>query len=706
MVRSDSTQLIPIKLGKESKGLTVSTDEVGGKGQALFILSKNFNVPRGVILTTRIFDEYLEQNGLSKILDKQTKTMDKITDLKTALSKSAIPEITLKSLERKLEESGMIGHNLVVRSSATAEDSEKASFAGRFRTVINVTGIEQVANAIKEVYSSTYSPEVISYCKETGTPIHKVKMAVVIQELIVGSYSGVMFTRNPVNFADKTIIEAIAGLNEGMVSGRITPSKFVFDNKSRKMETSEYVTQKKIFVPHADGGTSISDINPSSVRSLPKPILYKLAGMGLEIEKTFGLPQDIEWTVKDGTIYILQSRSITTGRKHTTAQAIISNSGKALMGYPASAGIAAGEVKKIKNPGELIPKGVVLVLDVLDTEYSTESVKWVKAIVTQDGGVLSHAAIVARELGIPCVVGIEGIMGKVKDGNKVVVDGTNGAVYLGGASSGISAKRSLDYSYLYDFDKTLKLAKKDIYYEEFDDRLIYYSYDELDKNEIRNLFGKAYGEGKEIKIGGAPKNSICHLYYEYKKNKVLNSLTESAIDSARSCNPERVEKISRVLLKEAAESMVQYDKISGERKEDYLKRLSKLIYAEWCYTLVNELICEGYGITSLDGKLKPILSPMGKDITDFLEMVDSKGHMDLKRLSQRQRTTFNSAVKYYNKLKEWRLESYPKFKSLKATGPEFYDKLEKTMSKLSNDGKSRSKIRKEAIQYINNPIKL
>jgi phosphohistidine swiveling domain-containing protein len=698
---SYSRSFISIKNDYKSKELLVNTDEIGGKSSSLLILSERFNVPSGIILTTGTFDEYLEQNGLLKILEKNQKGKSKLKDLNKALSNSAIPEITLKSLERRLDELGMIGHPLIVRSSATAEDSETASFAGRFRTVINVNGIEQVAKAIKEVYDSAYSPEVISYCHEVGIPLKKIKMAVVIQKLIIGSYSGVMFTRDPVNLADKTIIEAISGLNEGMVSGKITPSRFVFDNKDHRIESSDYVLQNKIFVPDANCGTRISDLNSGSVRRLPKAILYKLAEMGLEIEKTFGLPQDIEWTVKDGKIYILQSRSITTGRKNTATNAVTSNSGTALIGYPASAGMASGKIKKISGPGENIPKGIVLALDVLDTDYSTESVKGVKAIVTQDGGVLSHAAIVARELGIPCVVGVEGIMEKVKDGNKVVVDGTNGVVYMNSISSGISTERRIDYSYLYDFDRMLKLGKKDIYYEEFDDRVIYYSYPELGKNDLKKLFGKAYREGKDIKRGGAPKNYICHRYYEYKQNMILNRLTESAIGAARSCKPELIEKVSKNLLKEATKCMSQYDKIPGEGRKAYLERLSKLLHAEWCYTLVNELICEGYGITSLQRKLNPILSPMGKDISYFLDAVDSNGNIYVKGLSAGQREALNDAVKYYRKLKEWRLGSYPKFRSVGATGSDFEDKFKKTISKLSKDGQSRDRIMEEATRYIN-----
>jgi phosphohistidine swiveling domain-containing protein len=704
MDRSNKRHFIKIETSKTSRGTSADVDDVGGKGRSLLILSEKFNIPRGIILTTHLFDDYLEYNRISKILSRDKMGESELKELNRVISDSVIPEMTLKSLERELYESEITGHRLVVRSSATVEDSEKASFAGRFKTVINVIGMEQAAKAIKEVYDSTYGPEAVSYCKKAGIPLNKLKMAVVIQELIVGSYSGVMFTRDPVNFADKTIIEAISGLNEGMVSGKITPSKFVFDNKSHRLETSINVPQKRIFVPGDKGGTCILDTNPGSWKGLSKPILSKLARMALSIEETFGLPQDIEWTIKGKIIYILQSRSITTGRGRNLPRTVIRNAGRMLSGYPASAGSTFGEIKRIGGPGEPIPKGIVLVIDVLDTEYSTESVNGVKAIITQDGGVLSHAAIVARELGIPCVVGIEGIMEKVSDGDKVVVDGTNGVVYLDGVSSGIRAKRGLDYSYLYDFDRMSKLPKRDIYYEEFDDRVIYYSYSKLDRNELKRIFGRAYREGKEVKMGGAPKNYIFRRYLAYKHNKVLNGLTESAIEVARSCNPEHVERVSENLLEAAAECMIRYDKISGERRGDYLERLSKLMYAEWCYTLVNELICEGYGITSLQKKFEQILGPKGQDITYLLERIDSKEGINTNGLSPKQRDALNDAVKYYRELKRLRLESYPKFKSVNAAGAEFNDKVEKVMLKLLKNGKNRDRVKEEAMYYIDSYI--
>ena len=676
-------------------------DILGGKAHSLLKLSSKFNVPKGFVITTLAFDEFLRSNGIAEIVKSDKATHLDFHLIRSKFENSKLSESLLNSIEKRLDENGLSEAPLVVRSSATIEDSSKASFAGRFKTVINVKGIHDIEAAVKDVYASTFTKDVLSYCENTGKKIENVKMAVIIQELIIGDASGVMFTRDPNTFDEKTLIEAVVGLNEGLVSGKVTPSKFTYDNKMHVIESSEYARQ-----PHAitvkKNGTRISQ-NDKDIRNfLGEKTLEEIGALGQEIEKVFGTPQDIEWTVSNGKIYVLQSRPITTRRSFYTQRVQISNATDVFKGYAASRGVAKGKVALVNEPNETIPTGAILVAEVLDTDYSIETIKGAKAIITEDGGILSHAAILARELGIPCVVGLQNIMKKLKNGEYVVVDGSNGVVYKSKTLPAVlNTGSTLDYSFIYDFSKMSKLGGTEVYYEQFDHMVIYYAGKEMNSIELqRNLMDK-FGNDQIIR-GSMPKYFIYKQYLLNNRDPEMNKLSLQAVKAAKSFSAAKIDAVANMLLTTAKQHIEKNtglpDKETAAAKKIMLLNLMR---AGWCYTLLNELICEGYAITTMDKKLRSVFRNNESAVLDFTSAIDSGEEFNYEKLNPIEKAELKNAREFYTTVKKWRLDSYPMFEAIGATGDVYQSKVRELIASLATPGKDSNEIKAEAIAFSN-----
>ena len=331
---------------------------------------------------------------------------------------------------------------VAVRSSATAEDLPGASFAGQQDTFLNVTG-QTLLQKVQQCWSSLFTPRAIFYRKEKGFAHDEVLISVAVQEMIDSKASGVMFTLEPVRGDRNTIvINAAWGLGEAVVSGQITPDEYVVEKGTfRILDRKVFKKQKQIVYDQA-GGTTWAPVpeNMQNVQALTDAAIARLAQYGVQIENHYGLAQDIEWAVdKDDRMFILQARPETVHQAGVKEEKKREERGPMeqeilVRGLGVSPGQGSGEAKVIVNVKEIgsFHDSQVLVTEMTTPDWVT-AMKMASAIVTNLGGKTCHAAIVSRELGIPCVVGTENATKVLKGGETVTVDGQRGLVFKGAA---------------------------------------------------------------------------------------------------------------------------------------------------------------------------------------------------------------------------------------------------------------------------------
>lgn len=432
---------------------------VGGKGANLGEMTQaNFPVPPGFVVTSHAYFDYIEKTGLRpkilKIIDsinvEDTDSLEKKTAevremiLKTAMSEELKVEI-LKAYKKLSEEklawlSTSEPGCVAVRSSATAEDLPEASFAGQQDTYLNVMGNEELINKVRKCWASLFTARATYYRKEQGFPTEKVGIAVVVQKMITSESSGVMFTSDPTGDKSKIIIEGGFGLGEAIVSGTITPDNYIVDRATMKLVGKKINTQELKII--RQGNTTIKmpmEKEEARKQKLADDLIIELAHIGANIENHYKAPQDIEWALEKGKMYIVQSRAITTlaltdkVKEHQGMEG--SGEGKLkilIKGLPASPAIGHGLVKVIPTAKDIVKAqpGDVIVTVMTNPDW-VPVMKKASAIITDAGGVTCHAAIVSRELGIPCVVGSGNATKILKDNMTVTVDGFSGNVYEG-----------------------------------------------------------------------------------------------------------------------------------------------------------------------------------------------------------------------------------------------------------------------------------
>lgn len=450
----------------------VTKDDIaiaGGKGANLGELYRSgIPVPNGFIITSNAYFEAVREAGaIDRIrgilfnLDPENPTLldSKATQCQQEILNLKLPkklETEIASFYKQLSKGKRI--YVAVRSSATAEDLPGASFAGQQATFLNISGVEELKGAILSCWASLFNARAIFYREEKKFDHFKVGIAVPVQKMIESEVSGIMFTVDPITSnKNRLVIEAIFGLGEMIVSGQTTPDHYEYDKKTEEITQKTVVAQKEMMVKGANDNKIIPVSRPyQKVQKLPDDKIIELAKIGEAIENHYYFPQDLEWAYEQNTLYIVQSRPITTLKEKEDLEKISIDgidSGKKpiVIGAPASPAIASGPVVIIKSPKELdkVKKGDVLVAEMTNPDY-VPAMRRAAAIVTDKGGRTSHAAIVSRELGIACVVGTENATKKLKNGMLVTVNGAKGFVYLGQSIKGgkdieadISRKRIL-----------------------------------------------------------------------------------------------------------------------------------------------------------------------------------------------------------------------------------------------------------------------
>ncbi|MCJ7425934.1 MAG: phosphoenolpyruvate synthase [Dehalococcoidales bacterium] len=418
---------------------------VGGKGANLGEMTRaGLPVPQGFIVTASAYFDFLEKSTVKDKIASWLKSLDTSNSKRLQQVASVIKKLILDSpmppeLAEKREKAynDMGGGLVAVRSSATAEDLPEASFAGQQRTFLNVHGEKQVVIAVQECWASLFEPRAIFYRHHQGFDHFKVGIAVPVQKMVQSHTSGVMFTLEPVTSAsDRIVIEAVFGLGEAIVSGEITPDLYIVSKEKLKILKRKTVNQEVQLVKNPDAKARETNIwapLPASVQSKPKlseSEITKLAELGKQIEDHYQFPQDIEWAKEDSKIFILQTRPVTTIREKTEVEPEIANP-VLLSGEKASPGIASGPARIVRaSQIDKVKTGDVLVAEMTTPDF-VPAMKRAVAIVTNRGGRTAHAAIVSRELGIPCVVGTEKATTTLKNGQVITVDGSHGKIYDG-----------------------------------------------------------------------------------------------------------------------------------------------------------------------------------------------------------------------------------------------------------------------------------
>ncbi len=449
-----------LKEGRKMKRITsiadLSKNDIpiaGGKAANLGeLVSAGFNVPPGFVLTTLAYDDFISANNLVPMIDEVLAAVDVNSEsslqgasiaIRKAFEEAVIPtdltQEVLKEYGRMFK--GKKACLVAVRSSATAEDLPTASFAGQQDTYLNVPNAEDLMDKVKKCWSSLFTPRAISYRVTKNFEHSAVKLAVVVQKMVNSDISGIMFTVDPNSEMPHIIIEAGYGLGEAIVSGKVTPDTYVVEKFHNKIINKRIAKQTWKFVRGKVGDTVKEDVTPElvSAQKLTDDQIFIVADIGKNIESHYDRPMDIEWCIEDGTVYVVQARPVTAlssngekvGKQDNMAAEIKSD--KILVkGLAASPGTASGRVRHVADEMnlEVIKKGDIMVTK-MTTPDMVPAMTRAAAIVTEEGGMTCHAAIVARELGIPCVVGASDSISILKEGMLVTVEGRTGVVYEG-----------------------------------------------------------------------------------------------------------------------------------------------------------------------------------------------------------------------------------------------------------------------------------
>jgi pyruvate,water dikinase len=425
------------------------TDLVGGKGANLGELTSfGIPVPPGFVITAEAFEAFLERSGLRREILDQVEALDvddtealtrAAAELQRKVQDAPLPEelaravaSAYRELSRRCEAEQPF---TAVRSSATAEDMPGTSFAGMNETFLNVRGDEDLLDAARRCWMSLYGARVLFYRRKQGIAEEKMAIAVVVQAMIDSEAAGVMFTVNPANGDRRVlVIEGAFGLGDTVVSGSVSP-----DHWEVSKDTLE-ITRERLAVKHVmafrdeSGRNQRRELSPEEARRscLPHGVVKEIARLGRSIEEHYGTPQDIEWAVVDGRVSIVQSRPVTAMGEEAGAEAEPGGGEVLVRGLGASPGSACGTARLLQSladAGRLQP-GDVLVTRKTEPDW-VPLMKKASAIVTDEGGMTAHAAIVSRELGIPCVVGTQEATRRIPDGTVVTVDAREGTVYRG-----------------------------------------------------------------------------------------------------------------------------------------------------------------------------------------------------------------------------------------------------------------------------------
>ncbi len=438
---------------------------VGGKNANLGeLLRSGIPVPPGFAVTAYAYKRFIEETGIKdkiyeilreKVPSTAAKPEDYIEaskEIRRLIESTPMPKYIEEEIRRAYRElSKRVGKDeefVAVRSSATAEDLPGASFAGQQETYLNVKGEDEVVEKVQKCWSSLFTPRAIFYREQKGFAHEKVLISVAVQKMVNSRSAGVMFTIHPVTGDEsKIVIEGHWGLGEAVVSGAVTPDEWVVDKETLEIVERRIVEKEWELVRDPETGKTVKRPIPPERRKAPsltdEEVKY-LAELAKKIEKHYGMHMDIEWAVDRDlkfpeSVFIVQARpetvwSVKKGAKKEEGKAVkVSEAKVVVKGLPASPGVAYGKAKiclTLEDAEKKMQKGDILVTTMTDPDW-VPYMKMAAAIVTDEGGMTAHAAIVSRELGIPAIVGTREATKKMQDGKDYTVDARAGIVYEG-----------------------------------------------------------------------------------------------------------------------------------------------------------------------------------------------------------------------------------------------------------------------------------
>lgn len=430
---------------------------VGGKSASLGEMTSKTKVPvpYGFALTADAYRLFLRENRLeekiantlSRLKDpNDTLTLQKVgAEIRKMITSAPVPrtleELIAESYQQLAVHEKVKNPFVAIRSSATAEDLPDASFAGQQETYLNVTGAVNVIQSVKECYSSLFTDRAIFYRIEKGFNHMDVALSAIVQMMCYSESSGVMFTMDPTNGDESLVlVEASYGLGEYVVKGSVTPDDYYVDKGTLKIIRKAIPTKTIMLERKADGGTEEKKV-PDELKDrqvITDKQVAELAKYALTIEQHYGRVMDIEWGLdkQTGKLLILQARPETVwSLKKSPIEkpaAVITEKKILVKGLPSSPGLGAGKahvILSVDNVSEF-QSGEILVTEMTTPDW-VPTMKKAKAIVTDAGGMTCHAAIVSRELGIPCITGTKTGTKIIENGQEVTVDARMGVVYQG-----------------------------------------------------------------------------------------------------------------------------------------------------------------------------------------------------------------------------------------------------------------------------------
>ena len=434
----------------------LSKDDIpiaGGKGANLGELTNaGIPVPPGFVITAGTYQKFITETGIVDQINNMLATLDinntpelqKVAeDIKQLIVTTDIPDDiqtaiieSYNKLCMDVEKDDVV---VAIRSSATAEDLPDASFAGQQDTYLNISGIDDVLTNVRMCWASLFEARAIFYRAENDFDHSKVLIAVVVQQMVNSEKAGVMFTVDPSTGEEEMLIEGAWGLGEGVVSGTVTPDTCRYDKANDEVKSYRINTKKTMFTKDPETGATVQIEVPEDLkdkRVLTDSDLEQLTQLGRRIQKHYGAPMDTEWGIENDKVYMLQARPITTldNIDLSKQEESIDDEERVIItrGLGASPGLVSGTVKIIRELDELdkILDGDILVTT-MTTPDMVPAMKRANGIVTDEGGVTCHAAIISRELGIPCVAGTGEATTVLEENSKVTIDGKKGLVYEG-----------------------------------------------------------------------------------------------------------------------------------------------------------------------------------------------------------------------------------------------------------------------------------
>ncbi len=417
---------------------TIGVDDtatVGGKGANLGEMTRaGLPVPPGFVVSAPAYLDAMHQAGVQDRLregaievaaDDPAEVAARASELRDVVRAAGMTEPLRAAIVEAYRQLGDDAR-VAVRSSATMEDTAGTSFAGMHRTFTNVEGPDALVKAVVECWASLFGERVVAYRASNGM-VDELAIAVVVQRMVDADRSGVMFSADPASGDEgRIVIEGALGLGEVVVGGIVEPDTYVVAKEGLRLLSRRVGHQSVAIRRGADG---VERTETLTAEEGTRPVLtdeqvVALGRLAIEVEHHYQTPQDMEWAIADDEIFLVQSRPITTLEP--------AGSEPILTGLGAAPGIVSGVVRilhRVEEAASLVA-GEVLVAPMTTPDW-VPAMRRAAALVTDGGGITCHAAIVSRELRVPCVVGARTATTQLRNGDLVTVDGASGHVFLG-----------------------------------------------------------------------------------------------------------------------------------------------------------------------------------------------------------------------------------------------------------------------------------